>query len=370
MDICSVRYISRLTLPESIQKASFLVLVGLAKFWPKNYPRVMDKTPGHHCKKHSTHFHALKMKNIARACFAMNRQTGYAVMFLSLTFLSRAYGSAAQDNTVVHLAGTETITGAKTDTNNWTFSDPTKTLLLGATSIPNLSSTMAGAQQLIFTTPSNSHWPFAVVSGYRNGVSGERYYSGFAPDGHFQTNQYMGLVGNYTGASETGGSMLSIWADVPVALSISNGVANNAHGGMLISGWGNFTHEGMWPRVFTVSSQGTTTIINPYGEAYYTRPQFVLGDIGTNSASPAWTYSSFHQHNGHLKIGSFDGANTEGGEVDISNGKVSVAGLIVAAHTPSTAADTGVAGTVAWDSNYIYICTATNTWKRAALSSW
>src|SRR5438270_6449636 len=214
-------------------------------------------TPGQNCKKLSTHFQALKMKNIARARFAVNRQTGYAVMFLSLMFLSRASGAApAQDNTVVHLAGTETITGAKTDTNNWTFSDPTKTLLLGATSIPNLSSTMAGAQQLIFTTPSNSHWPFAVVSGYRNGVSGQRYYSGFAPDGHFQSNQYLGLVGNGLGTGETGGSMLSIWADVPVALSISNGWENDAHGGMLISGWGNLTHEGMWPRVFTVSSQG------------------------------------------------------------------------------------------------------------------
>jgi hypothetical protein len=331
----------------------------------------MDMTPGHNCKKHSIHFHALRMKNIARARFTVSRQVGYAVMFLSLMFLSRSYGAAAQDSTVVHLAGTETITGFKTDTNNWTFSDPTKTLLLGGTSIPNLSSTMAGAQELIFTSASNSHWPFAVVAGYRNGSSGPRYYSGFAPDGHFQSNQYLTLTGNGLGTGETGGSMLSMWADVPVALSISNGWENDAHGGMLISGWGNLTHEGMWPRVFTVSSQGTTTIINPYGEAYYTRPQFVLGDIGTTSASPAWNYSSFHQHNGHLQIGSFDGANTEGGEVDISSGQVAVAGsLIISTHTPSSSHDAGVAGTIAWDSSYFYICTAPNTWTRAPLSTW
>ena len=38
--------------------------------------------------------------------------------------------------------------------------------------------------------------------------------------------------------------------------------------------------------------------------------------------------------------------------------------------TPSSASDTGKAGQIAWDSEYIYICIATNTWKRAALSTW
>ena len=37
---------------------------------------------------------------------------------------------------------------------------------------------------------------------------------------------------------------------------------------------------------------------------------------------------------------------------------------------PSSATDTGTAGDISWDSNYIYVCTAANTWKRtAALSS-
>lgn len=38
--------------------------------------------------------------------------------------------------------------------------------------------------------------------------------------------------------------------------------------------------------------------------------------------------------------------------------------------TPTSATDTGVAGTVCIDDNFIYVCTATNTWKRAALSTW
>lgn len=38
--------------------------------------------------------------------------------------------------------------------------------------------------------------------------------------------------------------------------------------------------------------------------------------------------------------------------------------------TPSSATDTGNAGDIAWDSNYIYVCVATNTWKRSQLTSW
>ena len=38
--------------------------------------------------------------------------------------------------------------------------------------------------------------------------------------------------------------------------------------------------------------------------------------------------------------------------------------------TPASASATGVAGQICWDSNYIYVCTATNTWKRAALATW
>ena len=36
---------------------------------------------------------------------------------------------------------------------------------------------------------------------------------------------------------------------------------------------------------------------------------------------------------------------------------------------PSSESDTGTAGDIVWDSNYVYVCTATNTWKRMALDA-
>ena len=42
---------------------------------------------------------------------------------------------------------------------------------------------------------------------------------------------------------------------------------------------------------------------------------------------------------------------------------------IATSRSPASNA-TGAAGQIAWDANYVYVCTATNTWKRAALSTY
>jgi hypothetical protein len=38
--------------------------------------------------------------------------------------------------------------------------------------------------------------------------------------------------------------------------------------------------------------------------------------------------------------------------------------------TPASATATGTTGEIQWDANYIYVCIATNTWKRVAISTW
>lgn len=37
---------------------------------------------------------------------------------------------------------------------------------------------------------------------------------------------------------------------------------------------------------------------------------------------------------------------------------------------PATATSAGVAGSIAWDANHFYVCTATDTWVRTALATW
>jgi hypothetical protein len=51
-------------------------------------------------------------------------------------------------------------------------------------------------------------------------------------------------------------------------------------------------------------------------------------------------------------------------------GEVYAPTLRIGTGAPSSSSDTGTAGQIKYDSNYIYVCTATNTWKRVALSTW
>jgi hypothetical protein len=43
---------------------------------------------------------------------------------------------------------------------------------------------------------------------------------------------------------------------------------------------------------------------------------------------------------------------------------------IATTQTPASASATGTTGTICWDASYIYVCTATNTWKRVAIATW
>lgn len=43
---------------------------------------------------------------------------------------------------------------------------------------------------------------------------------------------------------------------------------------------------------------------------------------------------------------------------------------ILSSRTPVNANDNGAFGTVCWDADYIYVCVATNTWKRTPLTTW
>jgi hypothetical protein len=56
----------------------------------------------------------------------------------------------------------------------------------------------------------------------------------------------------------------------------------------------------------------------------------------------------------------------------ITSGNLAVFGniFVLSTYVPTLANSTGLAGQVIWDSNYIYICVATNTWKRANVAAW
>lgn len=66
------------------------------------------------------------------------------------------------------------------------------------------------------------------------------------------------------------------------------------------------------------------------------------------------------------RLGLGDNNNTPTGVLDVLDDKV----RIRTARTPASATASGNQGEIAWDATYLYVCTATNTWRRVAHATW
>ncbi len=72
--------------------------------------------------------------------------------------------------------------------------------------------------------------------------------------------------------------------------------------------------------------------------------------------------SAYDEVNNRLGLGTASPSET----LDVNNDTI----RLRTAKTPSSATDTGTHGQIAWDSNYIYVCTSTDAWKRVGISTW
>lgn len=106
----------------------------------------------------------------------------------------------------------------------------------------------------------------------------------------------------------------------------------------------------------SISSLGVLRLLPSSSLKTYLNPPAVDGDT-------AYTFDTSITH-------------TSGNLVDVLNNgtaKFSVdyrGAIVVGSSPPANAASAGVAGTITWDSGFVYVCVAANTWKRAAIATW
>jgi len=90
--------------------------------------------------------------------------------------------------------------------------------------------------------------------------------------------------------------------------------------------------------------------------------------IGTNNGSIVFLNPTIERSridsSGRLLVGT--SSDSGGALLQVNGNRIRIA----TANTPASAGATGTTGEIAWDANYIYVCTATNTWKRTAISTW
>jgi hypothetical protein len=92
--------------------------------------------------------------------------------------------------------------------------------------------------------------------------------------------------------------------------------------------------------------------------------EMALGTPGAATLVIGPTQSAFRV--GSLGIGTTIPAISDGNGIHIT-GKILRIGTT---KTPATAGAAGNAGEICWDADFIYVCVATNTWKKVAIATW
>lgn len=163
------------------------------------------------------------------------------------------------------------------------------------------------------------------------------------------------VTGNLTG-DVTGNVTGAVTGNVTGNLTgnVTGDVTGNVTGNITSTGSSSFSNAdinggAIDGTVIGASSAAAATFTNitASGTSTLTTVDINAGDIdGTNigtSTPGAGTFSALVTTGDHVRI-------------DTSQ-------------TPASSSASGTAGEIAWDSNYIYVCVATNSWKRVALST-
>ncbi len=102
------------------------------------------------------------------------------------------------------------------------------------------------------------------------------------------------------------------------------------------------------------------TVIDPGGgDVFFDTVQGTAAFDNYSAASPSFAWGSTP-------------ASSTSAMLLFTNGNLSLAGqwlILRSTFTPASSSATGTTGSIAWDSTYLYVCIATNTWVRTLLTT-
>lgn len=161
---------------------------------------------------------------------------------------------------------------------------------------------------------------------------------------------------NFDGVTLGVGTTPSAWRTTEPATQISV-AALSSYGSLTTSLWNNayIDSAGDARRIVT----GASSVYSQYNGLH------IWSSVGSGSAGAVAPLTELMRidASGNCLIGT---STAGASKLVVNDSSIQ----INTAKTPASATATGTTGQVCWDSGYIYVCTATNTWKRAAIASW
>ena len=191
----------------------------------------------------------------------------------------------------------------------------------------------------------------AWVNWTPNYLTSETSHADVVVDGDFTSNGLLKRTGAGTYTSVTDNS--SNW--------------DTAHG------WGNHASAGYLTTValnnisdVTITTPSSGQVLSYNGSAWVNAASTGGASVTISDTAPAASPGDlwWESDTGRLKIRYQDTDSTQW--VDVAPPLAPS----LSSNAPATASSTGSAGDIRYDSGYVYICVATDTWKRAALATW
>jgi hypothetical protein len=130
--------------------------------------------------------------------------------------------------------------------------------------------------------------------------------------------------------------------------------------------WNQRTDDANYERGFMRWNANVLEIGTEAGGTGTARATKITSASYFESNVPSGQYHNFNINNAN-RFGIGGTGNISYSNLIVNSGaNLRIAGSV----TPASATATGTTGDIQWDANFIYVCTATSTWKRAALATW
>jgi len=178
------------------------------------------------------------------------------------------------------------------------------------------------------------------------------------------------LFSNTTGVSNTAAGFQALYSN-------TTGINNTAAGlQALFSNTTGFSNTAEGREALFSNTTGTNNVAHGYRAGRYAGSGTTANATSNNSTYLGYQTRASASGNTNEVVVGYDVVGAGSNTSTIGNSSTTLAKLfgntlqLTSSRTPASATAAGAAGEICWDASYLYICTATNTWRRIAHDTW